>query len=131
MSYPITGADGAAITSTTNPLPVVNMGGGSIGVAVGATLSTVAVNVAAVQLKASNVNRKGLSIANNSAVAILYVKFAALASPPTTTDFQYALPPTVAGIPSILEVPFGYTGEVCGIWSAADAAGAAKIAEFT
>lgn len=127
MPYLVVGTSGAVV-SATNPLPVTPIPGAGTGVA--ATLSTVATNIAAVTLKAANTSRKGLTITNIS-TSILYVKFAAIASPPTTTDYQYALPAMVGGIPSILEVPFGYTGEVCGIWSAADASGNAKIAEFT
>jgi hypothetical protein len=72
-------------------------------------------------LLASNANRLGATIYNDSTVA-LYVKLGATAS---TTSFTVKMS---AG--AYYEVPFNYTGIIDGIW-ASDASGAARITELT
>lgn len=74
-----------------------------------------------VTLLASNTNRLGATIFNDSTVT-LYLKLGATAS---TTSFTVAM---VAA--SYYEVPFAYTGIIDGIW-ASDASGAARITELT
>lgn len=71
-------------------------------------------------LKAANTARLGLSIFNDS-TAILYVAFAATAS---TTVYSIRVEAN-----GYVEVPFGYTGVVSGIWATAN--GAARVTEFT
>jgi len=84
------------------------------------TQTSVAGSAANVTLLASNANRLGASIYNDS-TAILYVRFAATA---TTSNFSAKLFPD-----DYLEVPFEYTGIIDGIW--ASATGNARVTEFT
>ena len=90
-----------------------------------ATLANVNGSATSVTLIASNANRQGATIVNDS-VDILYVKFGSAA---TATSYSYYLQGTVNGVPSTLEVPFGYTGIITGIW--ANATGAARTTEYT
>jgi hypothetical protein len=71
-------------------------------------------------LLASNANRLGATIFNDSS-KILYVKFGTTAS---STDFTVKMQ---AG--DYYEIPFGYTGRIDGIWAAAN--GAARMTELT
>lgn len=82
--------------------------------------NSVAASASNVTLLAANAARRGATIMNDS-TAILYVKFGATAS---TTSFHVKM---AAG--SYLEVPFGYTGIIDGIW--ASATGDARVGEFT
>lgn len=88
--------------------------------------SSVAASASSVSLLAANASRLGATVYNDSASATLYVKLGTTAS---TTSFTVALPPQVDGIGGYYEVPFGYTGAVDGIWSAA--VGSARITELT
>jgi hypothetical protein len=131
------GVDGSAVdVSATDPLPVT----GAISVtgtmpvsqalpvqAATATLANVAGSASSVTLQASNANRKGLTIVNDS-TAILYVKFGSTAS---ATSYTYYLAGSAAGVPATLELPAGmvYTGIVTGIW--ASATGNARVTELT
>ncbi len=74
-----------------------------------------------VTLLASNANRLGATVFNDSSEA-LYLKLGATAS---TTSFTCKIP---AG--GYYEVPFNYTGIIDGIWNA-DSTGAARITELT
>lgn len=87
-----------------------------------ATPTQTSVNDTAVSttLIASNANRLGATIFNDSTVA-LYVKLGGTAS---TTSFTIKL-----DAQDYYEIPFGYTGVVDGIW-ASDASGAARITEL-
>lgn len=85
-----------------------------------ATLSNVASSATSVTLLASNANRLGATIYNDSTRA-LYLKFGTTAS---ATDFTVLL---VSG--AYYEVPFGYTGRLDGIWVAAN--GFARLTELT
>jgi hypothetical protein len=82
-------------------------------------ITQVAASVTSVVLKASNTSRLGLTIMNDS-TSVLYVKFGATAS---TTSYTVKM---TAG--QYYEMPFGYTGEVDGIWLSA--AGNAYITEL-
>jgi hypothetical protein len=73
-----------------------------------------------VVLLASNTTRLGATIYNDSS-ALLYVKLGATAS---TTDFTIKMFPL-----GYYEIPYGYTGEIDGIWSSA--LGHARIDELT
>lgn len=117
---------GNAITSTGNALDV-NLKTSSITVNTkltpSTTCTTTSVNdqATSVTLLASNANRLGASIVNDS-TSTLYIKCGATASI-TSYDailFQYEL----------WECPFGYTGIIDGIWSV-NSSGAARIGEFT
>jgi hypothetical protein len=84
------------------------------------TQTSVASSASNVTLLASNASRKGATIYNDSNKT-LYVKFGATAS---TTSFAVQL-----GAGSYMEVPFGYTGIIDGIWTSVN--GSARITEFT
>ncbi len=82
--------------------------------------SSVAGSATNVTLLASNSTRLGATIYNDSS-ALLYIKLGTTAS---ATDFTIKLFPM-----SYWEVPFGYTGEIDGIW--ASATGFARVDELT
>lgn len=84
------------------------------------TTSSVAGNASNVTLLAANGARKGATIYNDS-TAILYVKLGVTAS---SSDFTVKLQPD-----QYLEVPFGYIGQIDGIW--ASATGNARITSLT
>lgn len=88
-----------------------------------ATTAVTSVNDTAsnVTLLASNANRLGATVYNDSTVE-LYLKLGATAS---ATSFAVKM-----AAASYYEVPFGYTGIIDGIW-VSDAAGAARITELT
>ncbi len=73
-------------------------------------------------LAANPVARMGASIYNGGGTA-LYV--ACGTTPATTADFTHKIAPG-----GMWEVPYGYSGEIRGIWDAT-ASGAAKITEYT
>ncbi len=85
-----------------------------------ATITTQADAATSATLKASNANRLGIVIVNDSTV-ILYVKYGTTAS---ATDWTYRLQ---AGESLRDEL---YTGRIDGIW-ASDASGSARITELT
>lgn len=75
-------------------------------------------------LKAANASRKGLTIFNDDTAttgAVLKIKLGAAAA---ADSFTYAIPPQ-----GYYEVPYGYTGIVTGIASAAT--GSARVTELT
>ena len=84
------------------------------------TATTVSSSTTSVTILASNSNRQGATIWNNS-TANLYIAFGATAS---TTAFLAKLS---AG--GYYEVPFRYTGVISGIWDASN--GNALITELT
>jgi hypothetical protein len=84
------------------------------------TLTNVASSATTVNLAASNANRRGLTIYNDS-TQILYVKLGITAS---TTSFTIKLGPDM-----YYEVPFNYTGIIDGIWASAN--GFARLTEVT
>ncbi len=88
-----------------------------------ATGTVTSVNDTAVSttLLASNANRLGASVYNDSTVA-LYAKCGATAS---STSFTVLIQPN-----GYWEVPYNYTGIIDGIW-ASDASGAARVTEYT
>lgn len=80
------------------------------------SITRVAISATAVTLKASNVDRKRLTIANDGNKD-LYVKLGASA---TLTDYTVMLDRKGG----YYELPFNYTGAITGIWSAAGTGGA-------
>lgn len=88
-----------------------------------ATSTVTSVNDSAANqtLLAANTSRVGATIQNDSS-EILYVKLGATA---TATDYTVKM---VAG--AYYEVPYGYTGQIDGIW-ANNSTGAARIDELT
>lgn len=86
-----------------------------------ATLSNVASSATNVTVAASNANRRGLMLHNDS-TAILYLKFGATAS---TTSFSVKI---AADSYYEMSMPV-YQGQIDGIWASAN--GAARITELT
>lgn len=84
------------------------------------TLTSVSASVTTVSLLASNSNRKGFVLFNDS-TAILYVAFSATSS---TSAYSVKLFPNAAYTSDL-----DYTGVISGIWAAAN--GAVKVTEFT
>lgn len=84
------------------------------------TQTTVASSASNVTLLASNANRLGAILYNDS-TAICYVRLAATA---TSSNFSYKMMPD-----STVEIPFGYTGIIDGIW--ASATGNMRVTELT
>lgn len=85
-----------------------------------ATPASVSASVTSVSILASNANRKGATIWNNS-TANLYLELGATAG---ASAFTARL-----GAGGYYEVPFTYTGAISGIWDAAN--GSALVREFT
>lgn len=103
---------------------VVNPNGSAVGGGVSSTptLANVSGSASSVTLLASNTDRLGATIFNDSA-ATLYLKYGSAAS---TTSFTYLVLPS-----AVWEMPPGtiYTGIITGIWSSAT--GAARTTELT
>lgn len=133
----------ALVDSSGNPLTVfpVNDNGGSLTVdgsvsvsnlpatqatketrSATAATSQVADTATSTQLLASNANRLGATILNDSS-ARLYIKLGATAS---VTDYTVSLAQN-----DYYEVPFNYTGNIDGIWASDPNNGAARITELT
>ena len=85
-----------------------------------ATSSAVNASTTSVSLLAANASRKG-AIIWNASTAILYLDLDAASS-----NSAYAVQ---IGAGDYSEVPFGFTGEISGVWAAAN--GNAHIREFT
>lgn len=86
-----------------------------------AVVTSVSDTASSTTLLASNTSRLGAVVFNDSS-SDLYVKLGTTAS---TTSFSYKLSPY-----ETVEIPFGYTGRIDGIWSS-DSTGAARITELT
>lgn len=124
------GADGTndGDVSATNPVPIDGTVSGSGTFTTKetrsstATTSQVADTASSTTLLASNSDRLGATIENDSS-ATLYVKFGTTAS---TTDYTVKLVQN-----AYYEVPFNYTGRIDGIWATDPGDGAARITELT
>ncbi len=114
------GVDGSSVdASATNPLPTTIDGSLKSSTA---TRTTVASGVASVTIVASNANRKGATIYNSDANALLLDLSGGTAA---ATRCQVRLTQY-----QTYEVSSGYTGLITGIWEA-DGSGSADVAEFT
>jgi hypothetical protein len=102
-SVPVTVVTGGTAKSTTS------------------TVATVGASVTSVTLLAANAARKGATVYNTS-TSWLFVRLGAVAN--TTSGFSAKLPPE-----GYLELPFGWTGLVDGIWLSA--VGGALVTELT
>ena len=100
---------------STTPLYVANK-------ATTSAVTSVANSASSVTLLAANANRLGAMIFNQCPTKAVYVKFGTTAS---ATDFTIYMLPN-----GYLEVPFGYTGRIDGIWEGS-APGFATITEIT
>lgn len=85
-----------------------------------ATTSNVTASATNVTILASNTARLGATLYNDSTSAV-NVKFGTTAS---STSFSVRMSPG-----GYLEVPFGYNGNIDGIWDTAN--GAMRVTEFT
>lgn len=86
------------------------------------TTSQVADTASSTTILASNANRLGASVQNDSSAA-LYLKCGTTAS---TTDYTVRLSQY-----DYWEVPFGYTGRIDGIWASDPGDGGARVTEYT
>lgn len=89
------------------------------------TVATVASSASSVTLLAANALRKGATITNDSS-ALLYVKLAASAA--STSAYTAVMAGAGSAPFAYYEVPFGYTGEIRGIW--ASGTGNARVTEL-
>jgi len=87
-----------------------------------ATRSSVAASATNVTILASNTNRLGATIWNDSTTETLYLALGTTAA--SSSNFTAQLFPT-----GYYEVPYGYTGQINGIWTSA--VGNARITELT
>lgn len=86
------------------------------------TVTSVNDTASSTTLLASNANRLGATIYNDSTVD-LYLKLGATAS---LTSFTVKM-----AADGYYEVPFGFTGEISGIWSSDTGGGVARISELS
>lgn len=84
-------------------------------------ITSVAASITSVILLSANVNRLGATVWNDSSTNTLYLKLGTTAS---TSSYTAQVLPS-----GYYEVPFGYVGEIDGIWSGA--VGAARISELS
>jgi hypothetical protein len=115
-SHPVTNAGTFAVQVTSAPTTTTKEVRSAT-----PTQSSVGDSATNVTVLASNANRLGATIFNDS-TAILRLKLGATAS---ATSFTIAM-----AAQSYYEVPFGYTGIIDGIW-ASDAGGNARVTELT
>lgn len=85
--------------------------------------SSVADNAASTTILASNANRLGATVTNDSSAALYLLLGSGVAS---TTNYTVRI--TQYGY---YEVPFGYTGQINGIWASDPNDGAARVTELT
>lgn len=85
------------------------------------TQSTVASSASSVTVLASNANRKGATVYNDS-TQILYLSLSATTA--STSSYSVQM-----GAGAFFEVPFFYTGQLTGIWASAN--GNVRITELT
>lgn len=83
-------------------------------------VASVASSASNTTLLPANTNRLGATVYNDS-TQVLYLKLGATA---TTSSYTVQL-----GANDYVEIPFGYTGIIDGIWAAAN--GNARVSEFT
>jgi hypothetical protein len=103
--------------SGSNPIPVKEVRAAT------GTNSSVADNAASVTILASNTSRLGATVYNDSS-ATLYLLLGSTAA--STTNYTCKI---VAS--GYYEVPFGYTGQLTGIWASDPGDGAARVTEIT
>lgn len=107
--------DDRAVVDTAGALLCKEMRAGT------GTTSNVSGSASSGTILASNSNRLGAAIYNDS-TAVLYLLLASGTA--STTNYTVQLAPQF-----YYEVPFSYTGIIVGIWAAAN--GAARVTEFT
>jgi len=136
ISYVINGSDDAILTKSVISGRTAGGGGGYVDVKVtpsgalitdealasATTITSVAASASNVTLLSSNNNRLGATVWNDSTTATLYVSLGTGAA--STSSYTAQLFPS-----GYYEVPYGYTGQINGIWTAA--VGNARITELT
>lgn len=117
--------DGSAVTQPVSGTVTANAGSGTFTTkelrCTTGTITSVASNAGSVAILASNANRLGGSVFNES-TQILYLSWSATAASITVYSAQ-VLPG------GYTEIPFGYTGQLTGIWASAN--GSARVTEMT
>lgn len=88
-----------------------------------ATTTTVADNASSTTVLASNSSRKGASVTNDSSAALYLLVGSGTAS---TTNYTVRIAQY-----GYFEVPYGYTGQLTGIWDSDPGDGAARVTEYT
>lgn len=84
---------------------------------------SIPVSISDTLLLSPNANRRGVFIYNSTTSAVLRVGF-------STTPVTAALFSVELSSGGVFEVPFGYTGELRGIWSVTEADGYGLITEL-
>jgi hypothetical protein len=98
----------------------------SFGSSVGPTtaaVASVADSASSGTILAANTSRLGASVYNDSSAALYLLHGAGTAS---ATNYTVAIYPN-----GYYEVPFGYTGELTGVWASDPNDGAARVTEWT
>ena len=103
--------------SGSNPVPTKEIRSAT------GTNTSVADNAASVTILASNTSRLGATVYNDSS-AILYLLLGSTAA--STTNYSVKVASS-----GYYEVPFGYTGQLTGIWATDPGDGAARVTEIT
>lgn len=106
-------------SSQSNPIFVRELA------AIASVLANIVAAAADTLLLASNVNRRGAIIVNDS-TSILYVHLGT--GPASSTSYSYQMAGSTAAGVSMLEIPFLYSGEIRGRWAAA--VGNARVTEL-
>lgn len=108
---------GAPVTVVTGAISIVNFSTN------GTITSVTAVNTDTLLLP-PNVNRRGVFLYNDTTSAVLKIGF----SNTTVTSTNFSVQLSSGGV---FEIPFGYTGELRGLWSVNEPTGAVRITELT
>lgn len=107
-----------------NQVAVINRALETVSLSTTGTITSVAAVNSDTLLLSANANRRGLYVYNDTTSAKLYLGFST--STITTTNFSVQL---VAG--GVFEIPFGYTGQLRGMWTVTEADGYALLTELT
>ena len=107
-----------ALLSPTNPMPTAEQKSAT------ATETGVAASATSVTILASNTARRGATVCNDTSSAALHLRLSATAATAASGGYTVAL---LGG--GYYEVPFGYTGQIVGIWDTAT--GFANVTELT
>jgi len=110
--------------SSGNAVTVINSALNTTSVSSTGTITSVSAVNSDILLLASNSNRRGVFIYNDTSSATL--KIGLTSSTVSTTNFSVLI-----GAAGLFEIPFGYTGQIRGIWSVTETNGAARITELT
>lgn len=107
-----------------NPVTIINGAVAISSISSTGTITSVAASMSDTLLLDNNPDRRGVFFYNDTTSAT--VKIALSSSPASSTNFSVMI---IAG--GLFEIPFGYTGEIRGIWSTSESDGAIRITELT